>query len=179
MKRLFIYLAVISLVSFMSTLPALAQHGHGGSHGQSGSHGQQADRSQGRSDMSRGMEHQGMRDEHKPELEMESHGSSEHAQNSASELLQQDSKLSEKLQSRLPAGTDVNQAAEGFGNLGQFVAAVNVSHNLGIPFSDLKGQLDEGKSLGEAIHELKPDVDAQAEAKKAEAQAKKDLKKGS
>lgn len=179
MKRIFIYLAILSLVSFMSALPALAQHGHGGSHGQSGSHGQQADRSQGRSDTSSGMEHQGMRDEHKPEMETESHRSSEQGQKSASELLRQDSKLSEKLASRLPAGTDVNQAAEGFDNLGQFVAAVNVSHNLGIPFSDLRGEMQDGKSLGEAIHELKPDVDAQAEAKKAEAQAKKDLKKGS
>ena len=44
--------------------------------------------------------------------------------------------LANKLQSRLPAGTDLMAASEGFKNLGQFVAAgERVLHNLGIPFN--------------------------------------------
>ena len=39
--------------------------------------------------------------------------------------LQKNTNLANKLQSRLPAGTDLNTASAGFKNLGQFVAAVN------------------------------------------------------
>lgn len=52
--------------------------------------------------------------------------------------------LRAKLESRLTAlGYDgtVYQAAYGFRNLGQFVAATNVSRNLGIPFEQLKIQM--------------------------------------
>ena len=66
-------------------------------------------------------------------------------------------------------------AADGFKNLGDFVSAVHVSHNLGIPFDALKAQMFEGDSLGEAIHVLNPNADAQAEARKARAQAKREL----
>ena len=58
--------------------------------------------------------------------------------------------LSQRLQGMLPAGMTVDQAADGFKNLGQFVAAVNVSKNLGIPFDQLKAQVTgpSPKSLG-------------------------------
>ena len=55
------------------------------------------------------------------------------------------------------------------------MAAVHVSKNLDIPFSDLKGQMMEGKSLGQAIHELKPSANAHEEAAKANRQARKDM----
>lgn len=65
--------------------------------------------------------------------------------------------LASKLQSRLPAGTDLKTAASGFRNLGQFVAAVNVSNNLGIPFAQLKTRMvDQGMSLGQAIQDARP-----------------------
>jgi hypothetical protein len=61
------------------------------------------------------------------------------------------------LQSRLPVGTDLTAAAAGFRNLGQFVAAVNVSNNLGIPFLELKTRMvDQGMSLGQAIQDTRP-----------------------
>jgi hypothetical protein len=44
--------------------------------------------------------------------------------------LQRNTNLAAKLQGRLPAGADLMTAASGFKNLGQFVAAVNVSNNL-------------------------------------------------
>ena len=93
--------------------------------------------------------------------------------------LARNEKLSAKLQGILPTGTNVQDAAAGFKNLGEFVAATHVSHNLGIPFGDLKAKMTGGTSLGDAIHELKPDVDHNAEAKKAKEQAKKDLKESS
>jgi hypothetical protein len=38
----------------------------------------------------------------------------------------------------LPSGMTLNQASRGFKNQGQFIAALHVSQNLGIPFADLK-----------------------------------------
>ena len=68
--------------------------------------------------------------------------------------LQRNTNLASKLQSRLPAGTDLMAASAGFRNLGQFVAAVNVSNNLGIPFSELKTRMvTDGMSLGQAIQD--------------------------
>ena len=71
--------------------------------------------------------------------------------------LQRNTNLANKLQSRLPAGTNLMLASAGFRNLGQFVAAVNVSNNLGIPFSQLKTRMvDQGMSLGQAIQDTRP-----------------------
>src|SRR5262245_31648524 len=94
-----------------------------------------------------------------------------------SDLLKQNTKLSDHLAKLLPAGTDLQAAASGFKNLGQFVAAVHVSHNLGIPFDQLKAKMvgPPSESLGKAIHDLKPTADAKAETKKAEAEAHQDL----
>ena len=75
----------------------------------------------------------------------------------AQEKLAQNSNLRSRLQSRLPIGTDIQAAAAGFRNLGQFVAAVNVSHNLGISFDALKLRMTgpQAVSLGQAIQEVK------------------------
>jgi hypothetical protein len=71
--------------------------------------------------------------------------------------LQKNTNLASKLQSRLPLGTDLTLAASGFRNLGQFVAAVHVSSNLGIPFVELKTRMvDQGMSLGQAIKDARP-----------------------
>jgi hypothetical protein len=80
----------------------------------------------------------------------------------------------------LPAGTDVQTAAAGFKTLGAFAAAVHVAKNLDIPFNPLKMKLTGAtpEPLGQAIHDLKPTVNAQAEAKKALAQAKQDESTG-
>jgi hypothetical protein len=94
--------------------------------------------------------------------------------------LQKNTKLASKLQSRLPEGTNVLKAAKGFRNLGQFVAAVNVSNNLGIPFKKLKAAMvDDGLSLGQAIQKLKGDADAETEAKHAEQEAETEIRQTS
>ncbi len=97
----------------------------------------------------------------------------------AAEMLSHNSKLSSKLETLLPEGTDMQKAASGFDHLGQFVAATHVSHNLNIPFDDLKGKMTgpSAVSLGQAIHELKPGVDAKKEAIKANEQALEDMEK--
>ena len=80
---------------------------------------------------------------------------------------------------------DINDATAGFRNFGQLNAAVNVSQNLGIDFADLKAAMTgitlEGdktneptKSLGQAIQLYRGDVDAEAEAAAATAQATKE-----
>jgi hypothetical protein len=87
-----------------------------------------------------------------------------------------------KVQRSLGPTTDLNAATAGFKNFGQFVAAVNVSNNLGIKFDDLKGAMtgttmagtSTGKpqlSLGQAIQQLKPGVDSTTEAQKAQVEA--------
>jgi hypothetical protein len=57
------------------------------------------------------------------------------------------------------------------------VAAVHVSHNLGIPFDQLKAKMlgPPSQSLGKAIQDLKPTANAKAETKKAESEARQDL----
>jgi hypothetical protein len=68
----------------------------------------------------------------------------------------------------------VEQAASGFDNFGQFVAAVNVSHNLDIPFDQLKARVtgDSRMPLGQAIQELRPDVDGASTAAQADRDAR-------
>jgi hypothetical protein len=135
-----------------------AQHGHGGGMGSSASM-------------------------HGSDHSSSTHGSSgDHSgqgstQSSVSTRLSSNTKLASKLQGLLPPGTDLQTAASGFKNLGQFVAAVHVSHNLGIPFDQLKAKMQgpPTESLGKAIHELKPDVDAKAQTKTAESEAHQDM----
>lgn len=87
--------------------------------------------------------------------------------------------LSTRLQPLLPPGTTLPNAALGFKNQGQFVAALHVSKNLGIPFDQLKAKMvGQNESLGHAIHDLRPSLttkSANLEAKAAEHQAKFDI----
>jgi hypothetical protein len=83
--------------------------------------------------------------------------------------LAKNTNLASKLQSRLPAGTNLMEAADGFRNLGQFVAAVNVSNNLKIPFENLKTDMvTKNMSLGQSIQDLRPASSAAVEAQHAE-----------
>jgi hypothetical protein len=85
--------------------------------------------------------------------------------------------LVERLRMMLPAGTDMSLAAAGFKNQGQFVAAVQVSRNLGIPFAELKTRMIiDQMSLGQAIQDVRPTVDGDGEARRATRQADDALK---
>ncbi len=87
--------------------------------------------------------------------------------------------LSSRLKPLLPVRTTVTDAAAGFKNQRQFIAALHVSKNLGIPFDQIKMRMtDEDRmSLDEAVRDLRPEMTknlVKAEVKKAEAQAKDD-----
>ena len=123
-------------------------------------------------------------------------GSSSVGPKTAGELLTQNRKLASNLENLLPSGTNLQTAAQGFKNLGQFVAAVHVSHNLSIPFDCLKADMTDtappstatcpagtgtgskSLSLGASIEALQPTMsqsDAHNAAKTAEHQAKADI----
>jgi len=86
--------------------------------------------------------------------------------------------LAAKLTPLLPKGMTLQTAAAGFKNQGQFIAALHVSKNLNIPFAKLKAEMTgkDHDSLGQAIHELRPDADATRAAKHAESEAAEDAK---
>src|SRR5438105_11979482 len=156
MKKILTLISVFAFVLFLST-GAFAQ-GKGGSHGQG----------------------------HAPEVSHGGdHGKTEnhegHKEANFEQRIEQNPALKSKLQSMLPAGTDLKTAASGFRNQGQFIAALHVSKNLGIPFDQLKAKMTGSTpmSLGQAIHALKPNMsekEADKEAEKAEKEAKVTLK---
>ena len=160
MKRSPIFVTVCAVVLYLGGTAVFAQHGHGQGvghtntgHGASTSHGSKSESP--KSDSSKDL-----------------------GKKTLNERLAHNSRLSSKLQSLLPPNTTLQNASTGFKTMGQFVAALHVSHNLNIPFDQLKGKMT-GKppmSLGKAIHELDPNVDTKAETKKAQHQAKKDIK---
>jgi hypothetical protein len=95
---------------------------------------------------------------------------------SVSDQLADNTKLSSEIKQL--TGTDAQQACAGFRNLGSCVAAAHVSKNLGISFDTLRSKVtgSGAVSLGEAIHELRPDTDAKSAARAATRQANADLK---
>ncbi|MBI4480993.1 MAG: hypothetical protein HY651_13315 [Acidobacteria bacterium] len=187
MKRLGLLISIFSVSLYFSGMPGFAQMGQGGGAGHSG-----GGASGGRGPMTMpgsqgpsqghgmlGMEQGGKAGmEHGRNTDTERMGSHTGmaGQRTAAEHLQANQMLSTKVTQLFPAGTNVADMAAGFKNLGDFVAAAHVSHNLGIPFGELKAKMTTGKNLGEAIHELRPDVNHKAEAKKAKNQAKNTLK---
>ena len=82
-----------------------------------------------------------------------------------------------KLTPLLPANTSLADAAKGFKNEGQFIAALHAAKDLGVSFTDLKAEMtgSEHDSLGQAIHDLKPTADAKASAKTAAGEARADI----
>ncbi len=93
--------------------------------------------------------------------------------------LEKHPQMATRLQALLPEGMTPDVAAAGFKNTGQFIAALHVSQNLGIPFEDLKLQMtgENPVSLGKAIQALKPELpegDVQEAVRTAERQRKMD-----
>jgi hypothetical protein len=104
----------------------------------------------------------------------------------------QNEPLGTRIEGMLPKGMTLDTASAGFKNQGQFIAAVHVSQNLGIPFVDLKATMlgtslpgsttadtTSPMSLGQAIQRLKPFANATTEATRAETQATHDLQTSS
>jgi hypothetical protein len=109
---------------------------------------------------------------------------------SAPTVLQKNPQLAQRLRPFLPADITPEQAAVGFDDINHFVAAVHVSHDLGIPFTDLRCTELGGKycspqtkaksrNLESAILSLKPGMNkdaAKTAAKTADHESKADLK---
>jgi len=84
--------------------------------------------------------------------------------------------LQAQLKPLLNKGANMSVAAQDFRDAEQFATVAHAARNTEIPFMVLKHQVvDEHKSLATAIRELKPDVDAAAHAKRAQAEARSDI----
>jgi hypothetical protein len=73
--------------------------------------------------------------------------------------IERNHQLNARLTPMLPTGMTMEEAAKGFRNQGQFIAALNASKNHDIPFADLKAALTTGEhplSLGDAVEKLRP-----------------------
>lgn len=164
----------LMILVLASAVAAFAQHGSGGGHGSGGMGGGMGSSSHGSgSSMGHGSGHN-------------SGAGTQMGKQSPQDVLDHNAGLSKNLTKLLPEGTSPQQACQGFKNLGQCVAAIHVSKNLNIPFADLKAKMTgttsenvkeagDPESLGKAIHDLKPDVNAKTEAKKGQKQANDDL----
>ena len=173
MKRIVVTFTLAAAAAWMLAIPATAQSSHGQGHPGAAAAGSMGEGHDTASPENSSSKTSGLR--------------------TPSELLTQNTQLASKLSSLLPAGTDLQTAASGFKNLGQFVAAVHVSHNLGIPFDSLKctelaqaqycpqGMTvpSKGSSLGQAIQTLKPSMsstDSKTAAKHAGKEADSDIR---
>ena len=73
-------------------------------------------------------------------------------------------------------GTKLELAAEDFRTAEEFVTVAHAARNTSVPFMVLKHRvLNEGRTLSDAIHEAKPDLDAKAEVARAREAAQADL----
>jgi hypothetical protein len=182
MKRAILFSTALAVLFCLNGLPLLAQGRSGGGMGGGGGMGQVGGTGMGRGPMDNGpmgrqpgMDNTGMN-------RGRNGGTSEtttRTQKTPSQMLQENTKLSGRLQDLLPAGTNLQDAASGFKNLGEFVAAVHVSHNLNIPFDDLKNKMASGDSLGKALQTVNPNLshkEIKSEVKKGKEQAKEDIK---
>ena len=186
MKKFLSVLFVFMLVSYLSTVALAQAKGIGQAQGHapdvSRDHGQNHDKNIGHDS-----NHAGTAPQKDARLEAR---------------IERNPGLKSKIESLLPPNTDLKTALSGFKNDGQFIAALHVSKNLGIPFDQLKATMlgttpqltatttgstttastttgAKPMSLGQAIHTLQPSLsekDAQKEADTAENQAKVDIK---
>lgn len=84
--------------------------------------------------------------------------------------------MRDRVQKVLSPGTKIELAAEDFKTPEQFVTVAHAARNTSVPFLLLKHRvLSEGKTLAEAIEELKPELNAKAEVERAREAARSDL----
>ena len=85
-------------------------------------------------------------------------------------------RLRARLKPVLNRGAQMDIAADGFRSAEEFAAVAHAARNINVPFMLLKHRVVvEGRTLTDAIHDTKPEVDATAEAARAEASAKSDI----
>lgn len=170
MKRSILIATSAAAAFCIATTPAFAQHGRSASPGATGSMG---------GTHSSASTHSGSGNEGGGAL--------------SGGALNPNSKLAGNLQELLPTGMKPQEVCANFTHLGPCVAAIHVSHNLGIDINSLvcdmtlkpigsntcpKGTATstKGMSLGGAIQALDPNADSKSESKKANQEAKQDIK---
>jgi len=182
-------IGAVALVIVGSTVDLHAQRGGGGGRGGPVTAGAQG-QGHGRPDTpgAQGQTHRPTtpgettgRSGHQPDTDTSKkgdHPTTTTGRRTVSDQLTRNTNLLSRLQTLFPKDTDLSKEAAGFRNLGQFVAAAHVSHNLDIPWADMKAKMtgDHPESLGKAIGDLKPQADAKTEADKAQKEADTDIK---
>lgn len=152
----FVLITALTTMSLAFSMPALAQHGHGG--GPPAGHGPGAENSSG------------------PNSNATGHTDMSHA--SPSTVLSHNTAIAGKIKTL--TGEDAATACAGFKNLGQCVAAAHLAKNLNITggFDALKAKVTGtgSVSLGKAIQSFDPNANAKSEVKKANKQADDDMK---
>jgi hypothetical protein len=175
MKRLIACICALTFALYFGSSSAYAQGkggGHGpsveshavdrGDHGDHASHGKDLDK-----DLDKDKTHAG------------THPSETHTERMLDRINDNPALLAKV--TGLLNGMDLKTAATGFKNDRQFIAALNASKDLGIPFADLKAKMmgTKHESLGQAIRDLKPTLSedaAEKDAETAEKEAKLILK---
>ena len=87
-----------------------------------------------------------------------------------------DPRLHDRVKPLLNRGARVAIAAEGFRSADEFATVAHAARNTNVPFMVLKHRvLTEGRTLADAIHQARPEIDAKAEVKRAQTAAKSDI----
>ena len=164
MKKLIMFLLAIVIVLQVQDISLYGQRGNG--------RGPSVNQGQGR-----GPAQIPNHDRGNARIENRNPRSTERPNTKVANSIERNPRLSSRLQEMLPSGMSLADATAGFKNQGQFIAALHVSKNLNIPFDQMKAKMtgDNAMSLGQAIHELRPDMPedrAKAEAKRADEQRK-------
>lgn len=92
---------------------------------------------------------------------------------SINEQFDRDPRLPQRLAKAFPPDTNIYAEADGFKDFVQFIATIQASNNLGIPFHQMKAAVLSGLPLQDAIKQFRPNVNAAREAQRAEREAKK------
>ena len=91
-------------------------------------------------------------------------------------MLPSEPRLHDRLRPVLNRGARMDVAAEGFKSAEEFATVAHAARNTDVPFMVLKHRvLNENRTLANAIHEAKPQLDAKAEVERARSQAKSDV----
>ena len=94
----------------------------------------------------------------------------------ASKVPASEPRLHDRLKPVLNSGARMTVAAEGFRTGEEFAAVAHAARNTQVPFMVLKHRVvTEGRTLEDALHDVKPEVDAKAEVARARAAAKSDV----
>jgi hypothetical protein len=176
MKHLTNFTAVIASIFCLSMIPAFAQHGGGRPSGVGAPMAGGAWPGNAGPNVNRGLAG--------PGDSFPSHGTQAPqsqpnlSHSSPSDVLSHNTAIADKVSTL--TGEGAQSACSGFKNLGECVAAAHVAKNLSIPggFDALKAKTTgtDSVSLGKAIQQLDPKANSKAETKKANKQAKNDLK---